>query len=158
MVSREINVEDVIRIKGSDVVTTSPEPTIVEAARLMTELRIGLLVVREAGGDVGGVLSERDIIRALGERGAIAPDLKVEALMTRDWESCSPRADPHQIMRVMNERGFRHMPVVDHGEVKGLVSMGDLLKHLLEAAMDEEAMERATDEGMPDPAADDSIR
>ena len=148
MALKEINVEDIIRIKGSEVVTVSPDTTIVAAARLLTEKRIGVLIVRKAEEEVIGVLSERDIIRAVGEYGVRAPEMMVEALMTRDLVSCKPRANPHDVMRVMNERGFRHMPVVEKGDVKGLVSLGDLLRHLLEAASDEEALERAADEGM----------
>ena len=127
-----------------------------EAARLLTAKRIGVLLVRKAGEDVVGLLSERDIIRAVGEQGALASDLTVEALMTRDVVSCKLRANPYDVIRVMDERGFRHMPVIEDGDVKGLVSIGDLLRQLLEAAMDEEALERAADEGMFGSAKEDT--
>lgn len=156
MAFKEISVADILGIKKNEVVTTSPETTIMEAARLLTAKRIGVLLVRKAGEDVVGLLSERDIIRAVGEQGALASDLTVEALMTRDVVSCKLRANPYDVIRVMDERGFRHMPVIEDGDVKGLVSIGDLLRQLLEAAMDEEALERAADEGMFGSAKEDT--
>ena len=81
MAFKEISVADILGIKKNEVVTTSPKTTIMEAARLLTAKRIGMLLVRKAGEDVVGLLSERDIIRAVGEQGALASDLTVEALM-----------------------------------------------------------------------------
>ena len=121
MALKGINVEDIIRIKGSEVVTVSPDTTIVAAARLLTEKRIGVLIVRKAEEEVIGVLSERDIIRAVGEYGVRAPEMMVEALMTRDLVSCKPRANPHDVMERTRLSSYARG---QKGNVKGLVIGG----------------------------------
>lgn len=150
MARKDLKVEDILRIKGRKVITTTPRSTIAEAARVLAERRVGILVVSDSGGRLEGVISERDVVRGVGDHGARAPVMAVAELMTRSVVVCGPEAHPDEVLKTMNERGFRHMPVVEAGRVIGLVSIGDLHKHLLEQlALDEEAIQRADDEGMP---------
>lgn len=132
MVAYGLTVGDIIKIKGSDVVTTTPESTIEATAQLLTDKRIGLVAVRESSGQCVGVLSERDIVRAVAEYGAQAAAMRVADFMTRKVVVCGPRDHPNTVVNSMKERRIRHMPVVENGKLMGLVSIGDLLKHLLE--------------------------
>lgn len=125
---------NVISAKGRHVVTVAPGASIKEAARKLREYRIGLLVVCDDVGQVVGVLSERDLVRAVAERDGDIAGLKVETLMTRDPVTCNLGDSPAEVLRTMNNKGFRHMPVVEEGRLKGLVSSRDVLWHLLERA------------------------
>ena len=133
-------IEQVLRDKGGTVVTISPDTDTIEAAQILAERRIGLLVVCTPGGRVLGVVSERDIVRAVAKAADRLSGLKVSDLMTARPFICSPRDDIRTVMNTMQERGFRHMPVVEHGHLKGLVSSRDLLKHTVaQAEMHEQA-------------------
>lgn len=125
---------NVISAKGRHVVTVAPGASVTEAARKLREYKIGLLVVCDDMGAVVGVLSERDLVRAIAERDGNVTGLKVEALMTRDPLTCNLGDSPAEVLRTMNSNGFRHMPVLDKGRLKGLVSSRDVLWHLLERA------------------------
>lgn len=118
--------------KGRHAVTTTPDATIAEAGRTMVEFKIGYLVVQDAEGHVLGVLSERDIIRVLAEKGAATLNMRAEELMTAHPITCAPEDEPEDVLRDMNLHGFRHMPVVDKGKVVGIVSSRDIIRHLLE--------------------------
>ncbi|MBT3989982.1 MAG: CBS domain-containing protein [Rhodospirillaceae bacterium] len=124
-----ISVGEILDKKGSEVIAISSESTIPEAARLMSHRKIGLLIVLNDKNKFVGVLSERDIVRAV----AIDPDsvgeMHVGRLITRNVIACDPQAVAKDIIDVMNEKGFRHMPVVKDGNVKGVVSRTDLMMH-----------------------------
>ena len=124
----------VISDKGRRVVTTTPETLVPAAAQRLKEYKIGLLVVCSDGGKVVGVLSERDLVGAVAEGGEQISAMKVEALMTRNPLTCDMDDSPYEILQTMNREGFRHMPVLKNGKLKGLVSSRDVLKHLLELA------------------------
>ena len=127
-------IEQVLREKGGTVVTISPDTRTIEAAQILSERRIGLLVVCTPGERVIGVVSERDIVRAVARSADKLSGLKVLDLMTVRPFICSPQDEVRTVMNTMHEQGFRHMPVVEHGHLKGLVSSRDLLKHTVAQA------------------------
>jgi CBS domain-containing protein len=127
--------------KGRDVVGIDPNASLASAVSLLTEKRIGALVILGAGGRIAGILSERDIVRALAERGAVALDEPVSRIMTRKVSTCTENETVAGIMERMTDGKFRHVPVVDHGQLVGIVSIGDVVKHRLrEMERDSEAM------------------
>ncbi len=113
------------------VFATSPSAPIGDAAKTMGSKKIGLLVVTGAEGEFFGVLSERDIIRAIGEDGADALAKPVDSLYTRDVVACAMDDNPHDVMATMNHGGFRHIPVVDQGKVQAVVSLSDMTRYVL---------------------------
>ncbi len=127
-----MSVGEIIRTKGNDVLTSLPETSVVDVARMMTDRRVGLVVVVSEGGRVLGVISERDIVRAVAINQDHIADLVVEDLYTSDVQTCLPSDDARETMRLMHDGRFRHMPVVEHGNLKGLVSLGDILEYLKE--------------------------
>jgi len=115
--------------KGRDVVTIEPGATLANAARLLAEKRIGAVLILGADRRIAGIISERDIVRALAERGAAALEEPVSQTMTRKVETCAMSEAVASIMERMTAGKFRHMPVIDQGEVVGVVSIGDIVKH-----------------------------
>ena len=124
------------------VVTIAPGATVAEAAKLLSEKRIGAIVVSVDGATVAGILSERDIVRELGRRGAVCLADPVEAIMTINPVSCSKDEDSDQVFRKMTDGRFRHLPVMEDGAMIGLISIGDVVKsRLSELAMEKDALE-----------------
>ena len=121
-------VDSILKHKGQDVVSAVPTDEIVETARLLNRHRIGAVVVRGADGHVVGILSERDIVRGIAEKGPACLSLKVADLMTRDVVSCRPNDSIDDIMALMTERRIRHLPVMQDGQVVGVISIGDVVK------------------------------
>lgn len=121
-------VSDILRHKGSAVVTVDPALTVQALASVLAERRVGSAVVSADGIHVEGIVSERDIVRALASDG---PDIltgTVSQICTREVEVVAPGDKLDEIMRIMTERRFRHLPVVVDGELSGLVSIGDIVK------------------------------
>jgi len=117
--------------KGRDVVTIEPAATLTAAVNLLAEKRIGALLILGADRRVIGVLSERDIVRVLAERGAAALDEPVARVMTRKVSTCSEGETIASIMERMTVGKFRHLPVTEQGRLVGLISIGDVVKHRL---------------------------
>ena len=117
--------------KGRDVVTIEPGASLAEATRLLAQKRIGAALILGADGRLAGIISERDIVRALAARGAGALNEPVSQSMTRKVETCSEGEAVSNIMERMTHGKFRHMPVADQGRVVGIVSIGDIVKHRL---------------------------
>ncbi len=115
--------------KGREVVTIDLTATLKEAAVLLAEKRIGAALILGADHRIAGILSERDVVRALAEGGAAALDLPVSRTMTRKVETCSEGEAVSSIMERMTVGKFRHMPVVDQGRLVGVISIGDVVKH-----------------------------
>ncbi len=132
-----MNVSEVLRGKGGWVERIRPESTVAEAARLITDHRIGAVVVVDVKDKVIGILSERDIVRGAAAEGAAALDLSVSDLMSSNVVSCSPDDDVKSVMQVMTLRRIRHLPVMEGDALTGIVSIGDLVK----ARLDEQAIE-----------------
>ena len=123
-----MRVEELIGVKGSAVITVVGAARLREAARIMQRLAVGALVVVTPAGQLEGVVSEREIVGALAERGAAALDLRVSDLMLADRPTVAPTDTVRNAMTIMTERRVRHLPVVSEGSVVGLVSIGDTVK------------------------------
>ena len=117
--------------KGREVVTIEPSASLAEAVQLLAEKRIGAALILGADRRIAGIISERDIVRALAERGAAALDEPVSQTMTRKVETCNESETVSSIMERMTDGKFRHVPVVDQGRLVGIVSIGDVVKHRL---------------------------
>ncbi len=126
--------------KGGDIVTASPEQNLAEAAAILAQHRIGAILVSTADEAVAGILSERDIVRAVARRGAGALDETIERHMTKSVITCKPEDSITEIMQTMTDNRFRHLPVLDGGRVCGIISIGDVVKHRI-SEVEEEARE-----------------
>jgi CBS domain-containing protein len=127
-----MTVKAILSRKGRDVTTIAPTANLSEAVKLLAERRIGAVVVTGADNRVAGILSERDIVRTLAARGAAALDDNVAAVMTRKVTTCSEADTVVAIMERMTAGKFRHVPVVDQGQLIGVISIGDVVKHRVE--------------------------
>ena len=124
------------------VVTISSGATIAEAAALLSERRIGALIVSKNGKSAEGILSERDIVREIGKRGPAVLTEKVAALMTKKLISCARGDKTDAVLQMMTDGRFRHMPVIEAGELVGLISIGDVVKaRLMELSAEKDALE-----------------
>lgn len=121
-------VRSIIEAKGGGVVTIEPTATLDTAAKLLAQRRIGALVVLGADNRVVGILSERDIVRVLAERGAAALQDQVAQAMTRKVATCTYQETIHSIMERMTTGKFRHVPVIEDDHLAGIVSIGDVVK------------------------------
>jgi CBS domain-containing protein len=127
-----MNVEAILRAKGTNVVTVRPQASIGEAAALLKRRAIGALVVSGDGRTVEGILSERDIVHALVDHGAGLLDRPVSSLMTRRVVTCTPPDSISDLMGEMTERRIRHIPVLKDGALCGIISIGDVVKSRLD--------------------------
>ncbi|MCU0815230.1 MAG: CBS domain-containing protein [Cypionkella sp.] len=136
-------VSQILKSKADDgVVTVQPGSTVAAAAELLSSRRIGAVIVSPDGKRVSGIVSERDIVRELGRRGVACMADVVDSIMTARISSCgrSDRADA--VLEKMTEGRFRHMPVMEGGEMVGLISIGDVVKaRLMELASEKDALE-----------------
>ena len=130
-------VSHILNEKGRDVLAIPLEATLFEAARVLTLNRIGALLVRDPKGALKGIISERDIVRAIAEEGASAPALTVGERMRKDVATCEENDTIAEIMETMTRCRFRHMPVVEAGRVAGIVSIGDVVKIRISETMRE---------------------
>ena len=124
-----MNVEHILAAKGRDVLTIEPDRTLADAARALTERKIGAVVVADADRAVLGILSERDIVRAVARGGAAALGDPVSQYMTAKVVTCTGHSSINELMEVMTERKFRHVPIVENGRLAGIISIGDVVKH-----------------------------
>lgn len=123
-----MRISDLIRGKGESVVTVQPDIDVRTLLSVLAENRIGAVVVSTDGVMIGGIVSERDIVRALAERGAAILSEPVSMIMTSDVQTCAPDAHIDELAKAMTEGRFRHMPVVVDGGLAGIVSIGDVVK------------------------------
>ncbi len=121
----------VLRSKGSAVETISADARVTDAVQRLGEKRIGALPV-VAGSEIVGIFSERDVIYALREHGAEALDWPIERVMSSPAITASPDTDVLSALGLMTQRRIRHLPVVEGGAIRGIVSIGDLVKHRME--------------------------
>jgi CBS domain-containing protein len=126
-----MTVAQILDSKGRDVATTTAERMIADIVAELAARRIGALVVMD-GHRVAGIVSERDIVRALGEKGAGVLADAVSTIMTRDVVTCSEGETINGVMTRMTRRRFRHLPVVEGGRLVGIVSIGDVVKARME--------------------------
>jgi CBS domain-containing protein len=121
-------ISDVLRVKGTQVVTVTPDTKVRQLLAVLAEHEIGAVVVSHDGTAVDGIASERDIVRALARRGASVMSEPVTDIYTADVHTVTPQTDIEEVMRMMTERRVRHAPVVVDGRLLGIVSIGDVVK------------------------------
>lgn len=122
-----MNVSSILREKGSEVVTLSEEASLAEVAKVLTDRKIGAAVISGNGG-VAGIISERDIVIAIAQSGASALNKPAASVMTSAVMCCDSATSIDDLMNMMTERRVRHIPVVEDGALKGIVSIGDVVK------------------------------
>jgi CBS domain-containing protein len=120
-------VRSILDSKGHKIISVAPGDKVSAAVKLLSERKIGAVLVM-SGHRMDGILSERDIVRVIGERGASALDEDVSAVMTRKVVSCKPSDTVGAIMEKMTTGKFRHLPVFDDERIIGLISIGDVVK------------------------------
>jgi len=125
-------ISDILRSKGHHVVRAHPTDSVDLAVRKLVEHRIGALVVEDRWMKPVGIFSERDFIRAIAQEGAVVLEYEVRRLMTSPIISCRPSDRIDAALATMTLARIRHLPVVDHDELRGIVSIGDLVKHRLD--------------------------
>lgn len=125
-----MRITEVLQRKGESVVTISPEQTVRELLVLLSEHRIGALVVSRDGLHIDGIVSERDVVRRLTEDANVL-DVTVSAIMTASVHTCGPQDSVEDLMAAMTELRIRHVPVLVDDRMVGIVSIGDLVKHRL---------------------------
>jgi CBS domain-containing protein len=126
-----MTVKAILAHKSPDVVTIEPTATLADAAKLLAQRRIGAVLVLGVEGRLAGILSERDIVRALAERGSAVLTERVDQVMTRKVFTCSDGDTVAQVMEQMTAGKFRHVPIVEQGRLIGIISIGDVVKHRL---------------------------
>lgn len=140
-----MNVKAILAAKksslGGDVISIEPTADLATAAKLLAKHRIGAVVIRGPGDHLAGILSERDIVRAMAEHGADALSVPVGQVMTRNVATCGEDDSCASLMERMTEGKFRHLPVVTKGKLVGIISIGDVVKQRVdEIERDAEAM------------------
>ena len=126
----------------SSVLTVPGTTSVADVTALLSEKRVGTVVISEDGTTPSGILSERDIVRELGKRGHACLSDAAETMMTRDPVTCSPEDSADAVLEKMTSGRFRHLPVMRDGEMIGLISIGDVVKaRLSELAMEKTALE-----------------
>ncbi|MFL5130552.1 MAG: CBS domain-containing protein [Microvirga sp.] len=125
-------VNRILSLKGREVATIEPGRSLSEAARVLAERRIGALLIVDGDRPVTGIISERDIVRAVAVHGAKALDEPVSRFMTEKVVTCTGETSINDVMELMTQQKFRHIPVVESGRLSGIVSIGDVVKLRLE--------------------------
>ncbi len=138
-----MQVQQILKMKAdNDVVTVTPESSIRDAVQILSSRRIGALVVSSDGKVPLGILSERDIVRELGKKGPTCLDGVVGDMMTSKITTCACHDATDMVLTLMTEGRFRHLPVVEDGEMVGLISIGDVVKaRLSELSMERDALQ-----------------
>ena len=133
-------IADVLRRKGPDVVKVVTTDSVAAAVKKLSERRIGALIVEDQWMKLVGIFSERDLLNAIARQGAHVLDLQVHELMTTHVITCHSSDRIDAALALMTMRRIRHLPVVDDGQLKGIISIGDLVKYRL----DEKELEAST--------------
>jgi len=127
---------------ATDVISVKPGDTVASAANLLSTNRIGTVVVSADGTTLDGILSERDIVREIGKRGAGCLDDDVSSMMTSKITTCTPQDRSDEVLEMMTSGRFRHLPVMEDGKMIGLISIGDVVKaRLSQLSMEKDALE-----------------
>lgn len=127
-----MKISALLAVKGASVVTIRPDASIAEAVAALAEHNVGALVVSEDGGSIDGIVSERDVVRALDRLGAGVLEPQVSTIMSRDVHTCSPDDTVESLMAAMTKHRVRHLPVVEGGVLAGMVSIGDVVKNRMD--------------------------
>lgn len=137
-----MSVTVILSRKGNDIVTLSPDATLGDAVASLARNRIGAIVVTNADMGVEGIISERDVVRLIGERGVDVLAEPITGLMTKSVVTCAPDDTVPQIMERMTRGRFRHVPVIQGGKLVGIISIGDVVKYRVEEMERESAQLR----------------
>ena len=129
-----MTIASIIHGKPHRLISVAPDDTLQQAAEVLTRERIGALLVLKPNSDIAGIISERDIVRAIGLKGGDVLSRPVAELMTKDVICCAPEDTPDQAMALMTARRFRHLPVRQNGRIIAMISIGDVVKHKVEEA------------------------
>jgi len=121
-------VDTILKKKGDTVVAVAPTDAISKAAQILHENRIGAALVQRDSGEIVGIISERDIVRGLSRHQDDCLSMRVDELMTSPVITCTSNDSIHQIMQLMTEQRIRHLPVVDDDTLRGVISIGDVVK------------------------------
>ncbi len=130
---------DLLRVKGTQVVTVTPDTKVRRLLAVLAEHRIGAVVVSRDGASVDGIVSERDIVRAFAKRGAAVMSEAVTVIYTAEVRTVTPQTSLEEVMRMMTEHRVRHAPVVADGALGGIVSIGDVVKNRIDELETERA-------------------
>lgn len=129
-----MTVKQILDLKGREVVTVSPSMGTEDAVRFLADNKIGAVVVTGPGGKVAGILSERDIVRAFASKGADALAMPISSIMTSKVTTCGEDHTVNQVMELMTNGRFRHLPVEEDGKLIGIISIGDVVRRRIEDA------------------------
>jgi CBS domain-containing protein len=132
-------IKSILAAKGSNVISIEPNASLEVAVKTLANHRIGALLVLGPDRRVIGIVSERDVVRVMAERGAGVLAEPVSQVMTRRVVTCSPTDSVGVLMELMTTGKFRHLPVVDHDQVIGIISIGDVVKNRLQEIEQESA-------------------
>ncbi len=136
-----MNVNTILNVKGGDVITVSTSTPILEVTKTLAKFGIGSIVVTKEDGTLAGIVSERDVVRAIAHMGIDVTNEPVSEIMTENIITCDRNDSINKIMGIMTSKRFRHMPVVEEGELKGIVSIGDVVQQrIAEAELEANAM------------------
>jgi len=129
-----MTIAHILHGKPHRLISVAPEESLQQAAELLTRERIGALLVLKPNGDIAGIISERDIVRAVGLQGIDVLGRPVAELMTKEVTCCTPEDEVDQAMALMTQRRFRHLPVRQGGKIVAMISIGDVVKQKVEEA------------------------
>lgn len=132
-----MHIEDLLRVKGTHVITIDPDATVTQLLDLLGKNSIGAVIVSQHGTDVAGIVSERDVVRHLAAEGPDVLFWKVAEIMTSEVHHCTLGDSIDRVATVMTQERIRHLPVLADGELSGLVSIGDVVKYRIAQLTDE---------------------
>ena len=134
-------IETILKDKGGDVLTIADNATLLDAAKMLDQKRIGAAVAVDGDGELIGVLSERDIVRRFARNAGATTQMTVADAMTRGVITASPAESVDTCLGRMTDRRIRHLPVIEKGKLRGIISIGDLVKYKIDSVLAEaEAM------------------
>ena len=136
-----MTVNTILNLKGGDVITVSTSTPILEVTKTLAKFGIGSIVVTNEDGTLAGIVSERDVVRAIAHMGVDVTNESVSEIMTENIITCDRNDSVGKIMGIMTSKRFRHMPVVEEGKLKGIISIGDVVQQrIAEAELEANAM------------------
>ena len=128
-----MSVSHILGVKGSSVITATSKETVQSTAQKLSQHRIGAVVIVDDKGGIAGIVSERDIVRALAEQGAKSMAMPVSGIMSKTVRTCKAGDSETELMALMTTHRIRHLPVVEGGKLAGMISIGDIVKFRIEA-------------------------
>jgi CBS domain-containing protein len=133
----KMNVAAILKTKGASVFTDLPDTPLSSIVSTLVKKKIGVVVICDEDGTLCGIISERDIVRSLAQDGPAMLENPASSIMTKDVQTCVPADTIATIMRQMSDRKFRHVPVVEDGQLCGIISIGDVVKERLQEIQSE---------------------